>query len=166
MPEPTGRLIKNGDQAALVIERRFASPIEDVWASLTEPERTARWIGTWRGDAGTDKTVELQLSQEEGAPWTPVMINICDAPRRLKVTATGSYGGWVLEAELSVEGDGTLLIFTQHLATLAEGIETGPGWEYYLDLMIAGHNDQPAPDFNDYHPAQIPYYQEQADQLA
>ena len=25
----------------------FRAPIEDVWAAVTEPERLARWIGTW-----------------------------------------------------------------------------------------------------------------------
>ncbi len=36
---PTGEL--EGQQ--LTIERTFRAPIDDVWASLTEPERVARW---------------------------------------------------------------------------------------------------------------------------
>lgn len=43
-PVPTGRLVGND----LLLVRTFRAPIEDVWASLTNPESTARWFGPWR----------------------------------------------------------------------------------------------------------------------
>ena len=39
----------------LVQTRTFAAPIEDVWAAITEPERLARWIGTWTGDPASGR---------------------------------------------------------------------------------------------------------------
>ncbi len=46
-PTPTGRLFGND----LVLTRTFRAPVADVWASLTDPQRTARWFGPWQGDA-------------------------------------------------------------------------------------------------------------------
>ena len=37
-PTPTGRLFGND----LVLTRTFRAPVSDVWASLTDPERTVR----------------------------------------------------------------------------------------------------------------------------
>ena len=48
---PSGRLVQSADGNAVVVSRTFRAPIEDVWASVTEPDRTARWFGTWTGDA-------------------------------------------------------------------------------------------------------------------
>ncbi|WP_326797158.1 hypothetical protein OG946_18460 [Streptomyces sp. NBC_01808] len=48
-----------------------------------------------------------------------------------------------------------------HLASV-EGVgEVGPGWEYYLDLLVAardGAADTAAPSFDDYYPAQRDYF--------
>ena len=35
----------------------------------------------------------------------------------------------------------------------------GPGWEYYLDMLVAARDDRPTPDFDDYYPAMKPYYE-------
>ena len=35
----------------------------------------------------------------------------------------------------------------------------GPGWEYYLDLLVASRDGGPAPAFDDYYPAQKAYYE-------
>jgi hypothetical protein len=35
----------------------------------------------------------------------------------------------------------------------------GPGWEYYLDNLVASRDGAPLPDFDDYYPAQAAYYE-------
>jgi len=35
----------------------------------------------------------------------------------------------------------------------------GPGWEYYLDMLVAARDGTPAPVFDDYYPAMKPYYE-------
>ena len=47
---PTGRITRLADRYTLFVDRTFQAPIEDVWAAITEPQRLARWIGTWSGD--------------------------------------------------------------------------------------------------------------------
>lgn len=151
-PTPTG-----GD---LVVRRAFRAPIEDVWASVTESERTARWFGPWKGDGRPGGTIQIQLVQEEGAPWSEARIEVCDAPRRLSVTTSDAAGSWHLELLLTSTGGGTELRLVHHLTT-ADGIgEVGPGWEFYLDALVASRSphDTPMPDFTDYYPSMQAYY--------
>lgn len=50
---PTGALEDGG--RTLVLTRRFSARIDDVWASITDPERLSRWFGTWSGDPSTGR---------------------------------------------------------------------------------------------------------------
>jgi hypothetical protein len=45
VPRPTGKLLRTGAGSDLILNRTFRAGIEDVWASETEPEHTARWFG-------------------------------------------------------------------------------------------------------------------------
>ena len=94
---PTRGIVRGDWAYDLVIARSFAAPIGDVWASVTEPERTARWFGAWRGEAGPGRTIALQMGFEEGMPWCDVRIEACDPPRRLAVplsTTRRASGSW------------------------------------------------------------------------
>jgi hypothetical protein len=65
-----------------------------------------------------------------------------------------------LEAELT-ESDGiTTLRLTHHLDDSADPASTGPGWEYYLDRLVAARDGTPMPEWDDYYPAQKAYYEE------
>jgi uncharacterized protein YndB with AHSA1/START domain len=142
----------------LVLTRTFRAPAEDVWASLTEPARTARWFGPWEGEAAPGRSIKVQLAFEEGTPWMDLRVEACEPPRRLALSAVDESGSWHTELELSDVDGGTELRFTHHLDT-TEGIgEIGPGWEFYLDLLVAARNDAPPVAFADYHPALKGYY--------
>ncbi|MGB7362295.1 MAG: ATPase, partial [Rhodococcus sp. (in: high G+C Gram-positive bacteria)] len=53
---------------------------------------------------------------------------------------------------------GTTLTFRHHLTT-TDGLEDiGPGWEYYLDMLVSTQADGWSPSFDDYHPSQCGYY--------
>jgi uncharacterized protein YndB with AHSA1/START domain len=161
-PTPTGRLVAGADGAAgpdLVLTRTFRAPIEDVWASITEPERTARWFASWSGEAGPGKTIRCRLMFEEGEPESDMTIDACEAPTHLAVTSRDEHGSWRLEARLA-ESDGvTTLTLVQHLEPDAPVGAVGPGWEYYLDMLVASRTGEPRPDFGDYYPAQAAYYE-------
>ena len=156
-PTPTGRLFGND----LVLTRSFRAPVADVWASLTDPVRTARWFGPWRGDAAPGRTITVQMAHEEGEPWMEMTIDACEPPHRLALSAVDEQGGWHLELVLVETGSVTELRFIQHL-TGTEGVgEIGPGWEYYLDALVAARDDQRAPDFADYYPAMKEHFEAQ-----
>lgn len=156
-PTPTGRLLGND----LVLTRTFRAPIADVWASLTESDRTARWFGPWKGAAAPGGKIQVQMSQEEGAPWTDMTIDACEPPRRLAVTSVDDHGSWHLDLALTEAAGVTELRFTQHLTGTENVGDVGPGWEWYLDALVASREGAPAPDFDDYYPAMKEHFENQ-----
>jgi uncharacterized protein YndB with AHSA1/START domain len=146
----------------ILLNRLIRGAIEDVWASVTESERTARWFGRWEGDAGPGAMIRLQMAFEEGDSWTDVRIDSCEPPNHLAVTTTGEAGGWHLEIHLEAKGADTALTFTQHRENTDGAGEIGPGWEYYLDNLLASREGSPLPDFGDYYPSMQGYYEGQA----
>ncbi|MFF5173378.1 SRPBCC domain-containing protein [Micromonospora sp. NPDC000089] len=85
----------------------------------------------------------------------------CEPPYRLALTAGDEQGAWHLDLVLTETADGTRLRFTQHLAGLDGVGEIGPGWEYYLDRLLAAREGQPAPDFADYYPSMKEHFEAQ-----
>lgn len=151
---PTGHVRGN----ELILTRTFRAPIDDVWTSVTDPASTARWIGAWQGDAGPGKTVQLQMVHEQGQPWMSVSIEACEPPRRLIVRTKDESGDWRLELTLTQMGDTTELRFVHHLSDPKLAGDTGPGWEYYLDMLVAAREGQALPSFDEYYPAQKAHY--------
>ena len=152
--KPTGQIRGND----LILTRMFHAPIDDVWMSVTNPEQTARWFGGWEGEAGPGKAVRLQLVHEKGKPWTNVEIDECEAPRRLAVTMKDDYGVWRIELTLTQTGDTTELRFVQPLSDPKLAGDVGPGWEYYLDMLVASREGKAPPSFEDYYPALKEHY--------
>ena len=66
-PTPTGEVRRTGEGRDLVLVRDLPGSIDDVWASLTESERTGRWFASWTGDGRVGGAITLTLVAEEGA---------------------------------------------------------------------------------------------------
>jgi uncharacterized protein YndB with AHSA1/START domain len=152
-PTPTGRL--RGDD--LVLSRTFRAPIGDVWTSVTSSESTARWFGPWER-TGDDKKIRIQMAFEEGKPWLDGTIEHCEAPHHLAVRTKGAYGEKLLSMTLSESAGTTTLEFVHHSVNRKAVGELGPGWEYYLDALVASREGQPLPTFDAYYPAQKAYF--------
>jgi uncharacterized protein YndB with AHSA1/START domain len=161
-PTPNGLLHSTAEGRDLVLTRTFAAPIDDVWASITESERTARWFCSWEGDAAPGKVIRYRMEHEEGTPSGDMTVVACEPPRHLAVAVVDDYGSWRLDADL-VEADGiTVLTFTHHLDAEADAGSVGPGWEYYLDLLVVSRTGGPKPSFDDYYPSMKAYYEDRA----
>jgi uncharacterized protein YndB with AHSA1/START domain len=156
-PKPTGHVRGND----LILTRTFRAAIDDVWTSVTDPASTARWIGRWEGDAGPGKTVRLQLLHEQGQPWSNVAIEICEPPRHLAVATKDEAGEWRLELTLTQTGETTELRFVHHLSDRKLAGDVGPGWEYYMDMLVAAREGKALPSFDDYYPSLKAHYLEQ-----
>ena len=152
--QPTGRLRGNN----LVLTRRFRAPIEDVWTSITDSSSTARWFGRWEGKPGAGNEIRIQMGFEEGSPWLTKTIEACEPPRRLVLTSVGSSMASRLELGLKTTNDGCELEFTHHDIDRAKVGDVGPGWEYYLDCLVAARDGKPLPAFDSYYPAQKAYF--------
>ncbi|GAQ60474.1 SRPBCC family protein [Streptomyces scabiei] len=158
-PEPTGRLLSTPSGHDLVLTRTYAAPASDVWASVTEPERTARWFGPWRGEAAPGRTIEVRMTFEESAPWFPMRIEACEPPHRLAVSTQDEAGSWSLELLLTESEGVTELRLVHHLVPPDAVGSIGPGWEYYLDMLTTAREGGPRPEFEGYYPAQKAYYE-------
>lgn len=151
-PRPTGRI----DGTDLILTRSFRAPIDDVWTSITDPASTARWFGIWEGDAGEGKTIRLKMTFEQGDAWTEVRIDRCDRPNHLALTPKAPFGSY--EVRLEQSGDTTTMTFVHHLTDRKGVGDFGPGWEYYLDNLVAAREGAKLPSFDDYYPAQKDYF--------
>lgn len=157
-PTPSGRLVRTPAGRDLVLTRTFRAPIADVWASLTESERTARWYGSWTGEPGPGRTIQVTMGFEEGAPSMPMVIVDCEPPRHLGIRGADAYASWHMDLRLAEQDGTTTLTFTHHLDDATDVGSVGPGWEYYLDLLVASREDRAGLPFEAYYPAQQGYF--------
>ena len=98
------------------------------------------------------------MTFEKGDTWTDVLIDRCERPHHLAVTSTTSFGTWSLEVRLKQTGDTTVMTFVHRQIDKQMVGDVGPGWEYYLDNLVAVRDDAKLPVWDDYYPAQKPYY--------
>jgi uncharacterized protein YndB with AHSA1/START domain len=166
---PTGEVVATPSGVDLVLTRVYRAPIADVWASLTEPERTARWFGPWRGRPGAGRTIQVRMAFEEGEPWSDVLIESCTPPTHLAVVFTDPQpdgdGGSRLELRLSEVDGATTLRFTDHRGTTEALGDYGCGWEWYLDGLTAHREGHAWPAFDAYYPALKGPYDAMVDRL-
>jgi uncharacterized protein YndB with AHSA1/START domain len=155
-PKPTGRIAGND----LVLTRTFRAPIADVWASVTESERCARWYGRWEGTPGAGNTIRVQMAFEKGEPWTDMKIEACEAPRHLVLSSTGDYG-IRLEVTFAEASGVTTMTFVHRDVDKKMAGDYGAGWEYYLDNLVASRDAAPLPKFDDYYPSQKQHFTDQ-----
>ena len=163
--QPTGQISRQGDRLVLTITREFKAPIEDVWASVTEPERLARWIGTFTGDPASGRVGFLMTAEGATEP-EDMEIRECDPPRVLRLTSHVGEENWHLDLLLEERAGVTTLTFSQPDIDPLAAETVGPGWEYYLDRLVAAETggEVEAIDFDrDYYPAMAEYYRAQRD---
>ena len=132
---PTGRIEHRDGQLVLVQTREFRAPIEDVWAAVTEPERLARWIGTWTGDPTTG-SVDFAMTFEGQEEGDAMVIRVCEPPHRLHVSTRVGDELWPLELDLTHADGVTTLTFRQPGVSPHQVGEVAPGWDYYLDRLV------------------------------
>ncbi|HEY4557937.1 MAG TPA: SRPBCC domain-containing protein [Enteractinococcus sp.] len=159
-PTPTGRLVSTEAGQHLILERSLPVGLQEAWTSLTDAEQTAKWIGRWEGNGHAGETIRLQLGFEDDAPWADVRIIVCEAPNRLRVVTLDAEvnTAWDLAVELTEGTASTDLVFTMYSVDPSAVEEIGPGWEYYLDQLMASLTGAPMPAFEDYYPGQQEYY--------
>lgn len=161
---PTGRIDRDGERRTLVLTREFRAPIESVWAAVTEPERLARWIGKVSGDPASGRVSFWMTAEGDDVPEEEMEIRECVPPHTLKLTARWGENVWHLELALEEANGVTTLTFVQPDLDLDDAESVGPGWEFYLDRLVAAETGGhvASVDFDrDYYPAMAEYYRVQ-----
>jgi len=148
----TGRLVHRDDGLYLMMDRLFTAIPDDVWASLTRPSELEKWIGTFTGVPSTG-AVKFRMSSDPDSHWQYVTILECAAPHRFLGDFGEGEDAWRALFHLA-EGNGmTTVTVGQRLRNAAEAPTIGPGWDYYLDRLVAYRAGRPAPVWSDYYPA-------------
>ncbi|MET3862288.1 uncharacterized protein YndB with AHSA1/START domain [Dietzia sp. 2505] len=146
------------DSGSVVFPRRLPMSREQAWVAVTDPARTARWIGPWSGDPASG-TVQLTMTAEDGDPVDGVEVVTCDAPGLL-VVRTGP-GGWLLTVRIEGDDGEAVISLEQDIADAESASSIGPGWDYYLDRLVEAEagRDPDALSFEpDYYPGLAEYY--------
>lgn len=154
-PRASGYLAPSG---AVVFPRRLSLSRDQAWAAVTDPARTARWIGSWSGDPASG-TVEMTMSAEEGSPAETVGVLRCEAPN-LVVVRIGP-DGWVVTVRIEGDDDEVTISLEQDIADAESASDIGPGWDFYLDRLVeaeAGRDPEALRFSPDYHPALADHY--------
>lgn len=153
---PNGRVVRDADGLELIVERAVEAPADEVWSWLTESAKLEQWIGSWTGEPRVGGSVLFTMSAEPGAEPEEATILVCDPPRHF-LSDLGS-AAWRVGFSLTEVGATTIIFFTQRLASARDAGSIGPGWEYYLDRMIAARAGLPLPVWDNYYPAFSSYY--------
>lgn len=162
MPIPTGFHRVRPEGSALVFTRTFKASVPDVWAAVTEPDRSVHWLGSWTGDPADGFVLFTMTGEGEGGA-TPTRYDIlsCRPPNGLHVSAVDDYGSWNLIVEIEPSATGDTHVTLNHLITDPAAVpSTGPGWEYYLDRLAAYVRGRDPEDvlWDDYYPAMQQHY--------
>ncbi len=148
-PDSDGQLIREDGRSLLRFRRRYRFTTEEVWDTITNPERNGRWMfstefeprtgGASRTDLGELGTVEGSILR-----WEP--------PHCLEYRWTEApYPGqevaetWQVRYTLRPDAGGTVLVF-DHFLPEPRRPEFAAGWHWYLDRLAAllGGNPPPA----------------------
>ncbi|UUZ60271.1 SRPBCC family protein [Nocardioides sp. B-3] len=165
-PGATGRRDERDGTAYVVFERTFKAPIADVWAAVTESDRLSRWIGRWSGDPASGSVTFFMTAEAEDAPAETIWIDECVEPNRLVMRSARPDDHsevWSRQVDLAERGGVTTLTFAREIVNVELAQSVGPGWDYYLDRMVAAETggDPAAIDFDDYYPAFAAYYRDE-----
>jgi uncharacterized protein YndB with AHSA1/START domain len=162
--QATGRVVRDALGLELIVQRRLPVGATEAWEWVTAPARLKHWIGTVKGRPGPGSTVQLTKTAEDGKPTARLEVLECDPPRRYVVEQITDGARWRLRISLAEitasSGEPSTTVFLGHrLHSARLAGEVGPGWEYYLDRLVAAQRGTPMPDWDDYFPQQRPYFE-------
>jgi uncharacterized protein YndB with AHSA1/START domain len=119
----------------VLVESRYDTTPEDLWEALTTPERLARWLGDVSGDLRPGGTFSATWT----STWTGTgRVEVCEPPHRLRVQMNEEGAETVVEATLTPQVDGVLLVVEASGLPLTNLPAFGAGWQVHLEDL--GHH--------------------------
>jgi uncharacterized protein YndB with AHSA1/START domain len=125
--------LTKGTRPTITFERQLAAPVERVWRAITDPDEMRAWFPS-----------AVVGERKVGAPLSfPFDENVADAfegevtewaPERVFAF---TWNGDQLRIELTPDGDGTRLVFSQVLSHMTEAARTASGWHACLANLDA-----------------------------
>jgi uncharacterized protein YndB with AHSA1/START domain len=133
--EELGEIRRTGETVEITFRRRYARPIEKLWAALTVPERIADWFAEV-------ETLDLRLGGAIHLSFPGDLAKIrgvitaYEPPRRLTWTWPQPDGSEsVVSFELEPDGAGCRLTLTEGALTFSQRAGNAAGWHAHLQAM-------------------------------
>ena len=158
----TGTVTDIDGEPNLVLTRTFVAPRGRPVARADRFRAARAWIGRWEGDPKSGHVAFFMTAEDaDAAPRStrsssairPAASPATRPPRRARGTSGSSS---------STRGETTTADLRAAPRTPSEDVGSiGPGWEYYLDRLVAVHKglDVATIVWDDYFPAMQPAYQ-------
>ena len=149
-PPRRGELVTVDGRSVLRFERRYRQPIERVWRAVTDPDELRRWFpsevigdrspgAALRFDDQSHREAAIEAGEPtraEGPEFTGRVVAV-DPPNVFSFT----WGAELLRFELTPDGEGTRMVFTQVLSHPSVAARNGAGWHVCLaelDGLLTG----------------------------
>ena len=139
--------LRSADAKGVVrIEDRYDTDIADLWSTLTDPGRLARWYGQVEGDLRPGGEFHLYI-ESDGWDGTG-RVDACEPPRRLLVTTRETDESYLrgkgvppydeaIEATLTADGGQTILVIEVRGMPLDTIAFYGAGWQIHAENLAA-----------------------------
>lgn len=131
-----GKITRHSETVTVVFHRRYARPIEKVWAALTVAERISDWFATTTIDRlAPGGTIDLDFKDENYR--STGTITICEPMRTFAWTWSELDGSKMslVRWDLEPDGDGCRVTLTHSDLSPSEGADVGPGWHAHLQAI-------------------------------
>ncbi len=136
-----GYLTRADGRLVLRFTRRLPHPASTVWRALTEPEHLAAWFPTTiDGDRVAGARLRFRHLDDAGPPFDGEMLTF-EPPLLMELR----WGDDLLRFELTPDGDGSVLTFTDTFDEVGRAARDGAGWHACLDLLGYDVADRAAP---------------------
>lgn len=127
-------------------ESRYETTAADLWEALTDPGRLARWLGEFSGELRVGGTFDAAFTSS----WTGTgRVEVCEPPHHLRTRMTDEDGETVIEATLTPEGDGVLLVVEDRGLPLPQLWAHGAGWQVHIEDLGHHLDGTPRTDWHD-----------------
>ncbi|MEY9845528.1 SRPBCC family protein [Streptacidiphilus sp. MAP5-3] len=135
-PRIIGSLRRLDDgRGAVTMEDFYDTDIDDLWSAVTDPDRLARWLAVVDGELRLGGRIHAKFTSDNEGPGR---IDVCDAPRRLRVTfEPGTPNETIVEANLTSVGSRTRLIIEERGLPLEYVPAYGAGWQTHAEDLAA-----------------------------
>lgn len=124
--------------ARVMFRRRYPTSVEDLWRSVTDPDRARRWLGALHGDLRAGGAYELRMGEDrpDADDVAHGEVLVCEPPHRLEVTwrFPGEPESRV-RVELAAHEGGAVLTLVHTGLTPPAARGYGGGWHVLLDQL-------------------------------
>jgi uncharacterized protein YndB with AHSA1/START domain len=128
-----GEIRRTGETVEVVFRRRYARPIEKVWAALTTPERLSDWFANTTVDrVGVGGVMDLDFKDENYRSTGRIVTFEPMTTFAWEWTELDGSNRSLVRWDLEPDGDGTRVTLTHSELKPSDARGVGPGWHAHL----------------------------------